>query len=145
MTPPCLTPSPCGILPAGWPDGWGVKDPFHLGDSRSPKFGESRSKLEPCIGGTSVINALTSRMDSLLRMTTGRSVAFEAWREAVTEYEAAVDALNKLAESLGQGDRTVPLIVRDSDTALGAAVKRELDAKKAVDLTRDALDRSRQH
>jgi alpha-D-ribose 1-methylphosphonate 5-triphosphate synthase subunit PhnI len=50
---------------------------------------------------------------------------------AVTEYEQAVDALNRLADARGQGDRSLPLVVRPSDTELVAAVHRELTAREA--------------
>ncbi len=54
------------------------------------------------------------------------------WRDATDEYEAAVEALLELADARGQGDRSLPLIVREGDVELAAAVERELEAGKAV-------------
>jgi len=59
-------------------------------------------------------------------------IVFSLWKDSAAEYEAAVDALLELADARGQGDRTLTLMVRESDTELLAAVKRELDARDAV-------------
>ena len=68
-------------------------------------------------------------------------LAFDRWRDCVEEYENPVNALLDLSDQRGQGDRSLPLIVRQSDSELVAAVQRELDARAATDEARRRLDR----
>lgn len=62
------------------------------------------------------------------------------FREAVTEYDAAVDAVNVLAEQRGQGDPALPLILREGGNEMAAAIQRELDARDRVTAISQALN-----
>lgn len=59
-------------------------------------------------------------------------LGIDEFRKSVDEYENAVDALVKLAESRGQGDSSIPLVVSRSDDQLLKAIDRELTAGRAV-------------
>lgn len=69
--------------------------------------------------------------------------AFKAFQTAMEEYEASVENLNAVADAAGQGGRTVPLIVRESDSDLRHAVERELAAGNALISTWAAVDAAR--
>ena len=70
-------------------------------------------------------------------------VPFREWRDAVAEYESAVEAVFAVSEARGQKDRTVPLVIQPSDSGLAAAVHRELQAGEAVDKAMQRLDSAR--
>lgn len=63
---------------------------------------------------------------------TTRRALLDEFREAVAEYEAAVDALNALAEQRGQGDSAIPLIVRQGDDEMSTAIEREVNAHRRM-------------
>jgi hypothetical protein len=73
----------------------------------------------------------------------GYRAALDEFRAAVSEYEAAVTGLNELAEARGQADRSLPLVVREGDAELRAAVEREVNARAAVQAAMQRCARTR--
>lgn len=70
---------------------------------------------------------------------TTRRALLDELRAAVAEYDAAVDALNALAEQRGQGDPAIPLIVREGDDEMLAAIQKESAAHDRVTAVMQAI------
>jgi hypothetical protein len=74
-------------------------------------------------------------------MTTVRAyrLILDQYRDALAEHEAAIDAVLELSEVRFQTDASLPLIVKDTDEELLAAIRREVETGAAVTAMRRQL------